>query len=193
MSVATTLSPIEILNPESVGLGKCETWFTRAILLIGAKVLINPTRERQVLAIKLLSRFSIGNNGCIEWSGAKDSNGYGNLYVGGGHSAPRYSRAHRIAVELFVGPVSDGLHIDHLCRNPACFNLQHLEVVTAKENSLRGMSPNAKNARKTHCKRGHEFTPENTYYTRFGFRNCRACQPIHEMRRREKRRANHAS
>jgi hypothetical protein len=67
------------------------------------------------------------------------------------------------------------LKLDHLCRNPACVRPDHLEAVTARENTLRGIGPTAVNALKTHCVHGHEFTPENTRMK--GIRRvCRECQ-----------------
>lgn len=102
-------------------------------------------------------------------------NGEGYVYVRrDGKQVP----AHRVAWEDHHGRcIPDGLVIDHLCRNRACCNPRHLEVVTARENTLR--SPihfAAVNARKTHCIRGHEFTPENTYIQNGGkTRRCRTC------------------
>lgn len=67
--------------------------------------------------------------------------------------------------------------LDHLCRNRACVRRSHLQPVTNKENVLRGESILAENARKTHCKNGHELTPENTYMRKRmqGGRMCKLC------------------
>lgn len=87
------------------------------------------------------------------------------------------TKSHRAAYELIRGPIPEGLSLDHLCRQTLCCNPDHLEPVTHKENVLRGTSPAAKNAVKTHCKNGHEFTPENTYIRPDGAgRACRTCK-----------------
>ena len=99
--------------------------------------------------------------------------GYGRIQKGVGVTL----LAHRVAYELEVGPIPKGLTIDHLCRTHGCVRPSHLEPVTPRENVLRGQTIPAKNANKTHCLRGHEFTPENTY--RFGpdkrYRSCIEC------------------
>jgi hypothetical protein len=69
--------------------------------------------------------------------------------------------AHRIAYELEIGPIPEGLEIDHLCRNPICVNPAHLEPVTHRENVLRGEATSAQNARKAHCIRGHLLSGAN--------------------------------
>lgn len=111
--------------------------------------------------------------GCWEWTAAIFKQGYGyGLFTVAGKSRG----AHRVSYELHVGPIPDGLVIDHLCRNPRCVNPAHLEAVTQAVNVHRGNGLCAQNARKTHCKRGHEFTPENTLAPRGKQgRECRAC------------------
>lgn len=110
------------------------------------------------------------NGDCQIWDGARSGRRYGGL----GRGAER-RLAHRVAYEQAHGPIPAGLEIDHLCRNPLCVNPDHLEAVTHRENVLRGVGPTALNARKTHCKRGHEFSPENTYRDPAGGRRCRQC------------------
>lgn len=99
-------------------------------------------------------------------------NGYGQIRPGDGRGA---LRVHRAAYELANGPIPDGMQIDHLCRNRLCCNPDHLEAVTREENIARGNAPHMVNARKTHCKYGHEFSPENTLVTKRGSRSCRQC------------------
>lgn len=110
---------------------------------------------------------------CWIWTGALDAWGYGRAQV------DLVSKgAHRIAYELSVGPIPDGMVLDHLCRTRACVNPNHLEVVTVAENNRRA-APYSSRSLKTHCKHGHEFSPENTYIRmhRNGrpHRTCRAC------------------
>jgi hypothetical protein len=106
---------------------------------------------------------------CWLWSGRVDGFGYGHF-----KNQKRSLKAHRVAWTLKRGPIPAGMTLDHLCRNPRCVNPMHLEIVTNKENILRGTSPTAVNALKTHCKRGHELTPENIWTSR-GKRACKQC------------------
>lgn len=108
---------------------------------------------------------------CWNWK-ACTQKGYGLISVDG-----KSKRAHRVVYELLVGKIPDGMCLDHLCRNRSCVNPSHLEVVSFIENVMRGESAHARNARKTHCKFGHEFSEENTYIHPIrGNRHCRICQ-----------------
>lgn len=121
-----------------------------------------------------------GNGGCINWTAGCDEQGYGFIFVGG-----KQRRAHRIAYEEALGPIPDGLVIDHLCRNPSCIAVQHLEAVTVRENTMRGASPYALAAAKTQCLRGHPLSGENLTTDHRGHRKCRACANIHTKKHRE--------
>lgn len=108
-------------------------------------------------------------NGCIEWIGEITPGGYGRFYNG------VRVMAHRFAYELRHGKIPDGLTVDHLCRNRCCVNADHLEAVTIRENTLRGVGPTAASARVTACPRGHPYAGANLYVNPQGWRSCRAC------------------
>jgi hypothetical protein len=130
---------------------------------------------------------------CWLWIGYRNEKGYGAMYVNPpSKMIPQYQKAHRWAYEHFIGPINPGLTIDHLCNNPSCVNAPsgHLVQTTMRENVLRGRSLSALNFLKTHCKRGHEFTPENTYTQNGSNRGCRTCRQI-DNKRKGKNRSHH--
>jgi hypothetical protein len=111
---------------------------------------------------------------CWIWTGLLGDGGYGRAYDPG---TQRTVAAHRASYEAFIGPIPDGLVIDHLCRNRACVNPTHLEPVTQRVNVLRGEGPTAERARRTHCKEGHPLSGDNLYiHPTRGHRSCKACQ-----------------
>lgn len=106
---------------------------------------------------------------CWEWIGNRDTYGYGILKKDG----KRY-KAHRYSVSL-VEPLIPKLVVDHKCRNKGCVNPNHLRQVTAGQNILENsINQSAINKAKTHCKRGHEFSEQNTYKYSYG-RSCKTC------------------
>lgn len=107
---------------------------------------------------------------CWLWRGALVG-GYGQFRVGA-----KAIPSHRWSFEQECGPVPDGLELDHLCRVRACVRPSHLEPVTHKENTLRGTSFSAIEARQTHCKNGHAFDASNTLPRSGGGRRCLACK-----------------
>ena len=111
---------------------------------------------------------------CWEWQNYLRKDGYG---------AVGNKLAHRISYEALVGPIPDGLTIDHLCRNRRCVNPAHLEPVTMAINILRGISPAANHARKTHCIYGHELAGDNLYVDPKRRRICRVCSRIRDSNR----------
>lgn len=125
---------------------------------------INPLRLQERIFEKIVVVES-----CWEWIDFRDKWGYGHLYVGG--EIGRVVMAHIVSYQTIRGAIPEGLELDHLCRNTGCVNPWHLEVVTHKVNMERG-----KQATKTHCKHGHEFTKENIYYLKTGNRQCRICR-----------------
>ena len=115
---------------------------------------------------------------CIIWEKGKTALGYGQVTVDGKR---RY--AHVVAYESVHGPVPSGMEIDHLCGNTSCYNIEHLEAVTHRENTRRGNGWAGKHARKTACVNGHDFTPENTYIRPDnGGRCCRECKRERDRR-----------
>jgi hypothetical protein len=117
---------------------------------------------------------------CWQWIGSLDSDGYGQLTY-----RHKHYRAHRFFFEYFTNTSLGTNHLDHLCRNRACINPNHLEPVTLQENLRRGLRYN-----KTHCINGHEFTVENTYRTKTNCRQCRMCKAENYKRYIEKRNAS---
>lgn len=114
-------------------------------------------------------------DGCWNWIGLT-THGYGRFSIGSrSDDSKTQVQAHRVSYEWLVGPIPEGHHMDHLCRNRRCVNPNHLEPVLPRENALRGDGSSAVNAKKTHCPSGHEYTPENTTIEKRGARRCRAC------------------
>lgn len=113
----------------------------------------------------------VTETGCWLWLAGTNSRGYGDFYCGPDLGM---QKAHRVSYEIHTGPIPDGMTIDHLCRNKICVNPDHLEAVTSSENTRRSDNPAMQNARKTHCKAGHELSGYNLMIVQ-GWRQCRAC------------------
>ena len=123
---------------------------------------------------------------CVLWLGSVNEQGYGRVY---GFGSRRSKRAHVIAWEKVNGCVPHGLQLDHLCRNRACINVEHLEVVTSKENTLRGVGSTAVNARKSRCPLGHPLSVPNLRIDKKGKRTCKTCARARERKYQKRRRA----
>lgn len=122
---------------------------------------------------RFADKIALTDGGCIEWIASVQGEGYGQFYRGqvarGGHGK---IAAHRWSYEYHVGPIPDGLQIDHLCRNRLCVNPDHLEPVTPQVNNSRSLG----NGSKTHCPWGHPYDVANTYVSPRGGRVCRICR-----------------
>jgi hypothetical protein len=135
--------------------------------------IIAPTFDLETREGRFWSKIDASGD-CWLWTGSRANTGYGTFNGA--------SNAHRYAWQLLVGPIPEGYHLDHLCRNPPCVNPDHLEPVTPRENHSR--SP-IHHISKKYCKNGHLFSETNTYIRRdTGHRLCKACCRIREARRR---------
>lgn len=110
-----------------------------------------------------------GPGACWPWQACTRADGYGASWNG-----QKSDVAHRIAYRLAIGPIPAGLTLDHLCRNRACVNPDHLEPVTQRTNVLRGEGITARLLKRTHCSKGHPWDEANTLWYR-GTRRCRRC------------------
>jgi hypothetical protein len=121
---------------------------------------------------RIMQRYVLKTDDCWIWTAYK-KDGYGHAQFSG-----KLHQAHRLIYETLKGPIPEGLHLDHLCRNRSCVNPDHLEPVTPHENILRG----AKGRLKTHCVKGHLLSDENVYYhAKRNARHCIVCK--YEARR----------
>lgn len=137
---------------------------------------------------KLRSRIVVSESGCWLYTGALAA-GYGNIGWSLGHRQMVNDRTHRVMYQALVGPIPDGLDLDHTCHDPKvchpedpaqcihrrCCNPEHLEPVSRRENLRRGGGMAAKRAAVTECPAGHQYDEENTMVDKLGRRNCRTC------------------
>lgn len=114
-------------------------------------------------------------DGCWMWRGARRHYGYGVFAETAEGGWSRQVQSHRFAYEMFVGPIPDGLVIDHLCNTPGCVNPEHLRAVTQQQNVLRGASSGARVLREGKCCKGHELTPDNLVHSAIGKTVCKRC------------------
>jgi hypothetical protein len=130
-------------------------------------------------------------SGCWPWMGKISFPGYGRIGADRQDGKNRQLYAHRVAYEFYVGPIPEGMTLDHICRNRACVNPAHLEVVTRGENTRRGLLLRDWNpsSAKTHCPQGHPYDEENTYRTKSGRRLCVICKRESDKRRAKKKRS----
>lgn len=136
------------------------------------------TKEIQVTDMEeILKRFVRLAGDCWEWCGTLTNQGYGQIVTNG------QFLAHRYIFTGLIGDIGGNLVLDHICENRRCVYPHHLEPMTHKQNTLKGNSASTRNARKTHCPSGHEYSEENTRVWR-GIRHCRTCRAALDKRRR---------
>lgn len=130
-----------------------------------------------------------GRGGCWQWVGTMFPNGYGMFARSrNGSKRVKYALAHRYSYEAIKGEIPEGLVLDHLCRNRACVNPDHLEPVTHRENLVRGEGFVGEQSRRTYCLRGgHPLSGENLYVSPQGERACRTCRAEHAGARRSRK------
>jgi HNH endonuclease len=126
----------------------------------------NDITERDASRLYSKVSYTTTDPGCWEFTGYLDKDGYGRFFSQG-----RTRPAHRVAYELAYGPVPPGMAVDHTCNNRSCIRYEHLEAVTTAENNRRAAE------RRTHCRAGHEYTEESTYWWG-GARRCRLCNRL---------------
>ena len=118
----------------------------------------------------VLTRYTENEQGCWIWTGTVLNNGYGQVKL-----RTRKHLTHRFFYEHIVGPIPDGMYLDHLCREKRCVNPAHLEPVTPQENVVRGLA--SYEIRRLCHSRRHDITdPANVkIIPSTGARTCRAC------------------
>lgn len=163
---------------------RCHNCYNRHVRALKKAGVFAPVDRTRPAVDRLLEKGVAGYGGCIIFTGYLDKAGYGKFKAG-----PEMGLAHRAAYELLVGPIPEGLQLDHLCHTrdggcvggPACLhrrciNPHHLEPVTNQENALRSpLTLIGANVRKTHCPSGHPYDEANTYHCANGNRQCRQC------------------
>ncbi|MGW3711430.1 HNH endonuclease signature motif containing protein [Streptomyces albogriseolus] len=177
--------------PEVTARGRCKNCYYRHIAALKASGEFLPKDISRPLLDRLLSKTTPGFGGCVVWTGGVNKKNYGITSV---MAAPRKQRrlyAHRAAYELFIGPIPEGMQVDHLCHNRdaecpggdtcrhrRCINPHHLEAVSPQENQRRSPRtfPSLQGARST-CVNGHPFDEVNTYIRPdTGGRQCKQCR-----------------
>lgn len=179
--------------------GRCHRCYQRHLYALKKSGQFERLNAPMPVMERFLARVTQDPGGCHRWTGTINHfTGYGTLSVNG-----KNQYVHRLAYTLFVGPIPEGMDVDHTCHNGdesctgeadcmhrRCVNPQHLEPVPHQVNVTRShLAPAGKNLRKTHCKRGHEFTPENTVRSSGGGRACRTCRNLQQREYGARKRA----
>lgn len=127
---------------------------------------------------RFMEKVDTTSSECWLWTASTHGGGYGQFATTVGERT-----AHRWAYAYFVGQIPEGMVVDHLCRNRRCVKPSHLEAVTNEENLRRGLGFKVKNGMDPRCPHGHDYTPENTYWTSRGSVKCRECARSRDRQR----------
>lgn len=144
--------------------------------------------QRVPLKDRITRNVTVDDNGCWLWQRRTGRDGYGLMWIKeGGRQWLRF--AHRIAYTEWVGPIPEGLQLDHLCRVRACCNPSHLAPVTSRANTHApgSQAPAALNAAKVECPKGHPLVVK--HYPKGTRRDCPVCQRESSRKYRARRRA----
>jgi hypothetical protein len=156
---------------------------------------LNPRKQVPILERLMRKIYVDPETGCWLWGGGLQEDGYG--VISRGKKEEGQALVHRVSFEAFKGNIPEGYEVDHVCHDSKkctlkdkcphrrCFNPEHLEAAEKEENNKRSSSPTAINSAKTHCRMGHEFSAENTYF----FRNRRICRLCSNLRKKRWRAA----
>lgn len=144
---------------------------------------MNATEVHHPIHPRFAGRISVsGESGCWDWQLRLDKRGYGRI----NHSGKSGAAAHRVSYELHIGPIAEGMTVDHMCFNTACVNPQHLQLLSLSENAGRRRAGFS-----SHCPSGHAFNEENTYTkppaVKRSRRGCRKCNLAAATRYRQRR------
>ena len=168
---------IEGCDRDAVARGWCLNHYKRERRRAGGQFV------RATVAERLAAAATRQPNGCLEWDRARHADGYGHFYLDG-----RIQLAHRAAWIIANGPIPDDMNVCHRCDNPPCIDPAHLFLGTQSDNVADMVAKGRHmNNRRTHCKRGHEFTEENTRIDDRGNRNCRTCTAEYQRAYNERR------
>lgn len=131
--------------------------------------------EKYQLIKRFEKNFKVLENGCWQWTLKLNEKGYSSFPIN-----KLFCSGHRASMFIYKNVPFRGIKevADHLCRNRGCVNPDHIEMVTHRTNTMRGIGLSSMNDKKEICIRGHDLVAPNLRIHKMGFRECRACEKI---------------